>query len=162
MFAPKCFFTQQYLHPSVFWKSNDYTKVLSHTTMFAPKCFLTQQCLHLNAFSHKDVCTLVFSHTTMFAPKCFLKQQWLHLSAFSHNNVCTLVLFHTTKCNQDQMLTTTSPPFKLIHTVIDAYMYILHLLTITQFVSIGLQMIHFWIRSSQWTQTFSKCLCACF
>ena len=66
------------------------------------------------------------------------------------------------KCNQDQMLTTISPPFILIHTFIYAYMYILHLLMITQLVSTGLQMIHFWIRSSQWTHTFSKCLCAFF
>ena len=66
------------------------------------------------------------------------------------------------KCNQDQMLTTISPPFILIHAFIYAYMYILHLLMITQLVSTGLQMIHFWIRSSQWTHTFSKCLCAFF
>ena len=108
----------------------------------------------------------MLSRIEIVAPKCFLKQQCLHLSAFSHNNVCTQVLSHTTmfapKCNQDQMFTTTSPPFKLIHTFIYAYMYILYLLMNTQLVNTWLQMMHFWLRSSQWTHTFSKYLCACF
>ena len=81
----------------------------------------------------------------MFAPKCFLTQQCLHPSATK------------IRCLQQYRL-----PFLLIHTFIYAYMYILDLLMITQLVSTGLQMIHFWIRSSQWTHTFSKCLCAFF